>query len=175
MALSDIQVKPMQVFWNSANLGSTSGGVEVAVEVQSTDIITDQDGTAPVDAYQTGTALTVSMTLMELNAANYNAMIGDATGGNLTPSSGTEVSGYGSSRDFGSMLALCQELKLKPVGAADETTNWTFFKAIPIVESLSFASDAAKTMSVSFRVFKDSTKNSAISYGCYGDATQDLS
>lgn len=174
MAVSDIQVKPMNVYWNSALLGSTQGGVEVAVEVQATDIITDQDGTAPVDAYQTGVSLSVTMTLMELNAANYNSMIGDSTGGNLTPSSGTEVSGYGSSRDFSSMLSRCQELKLKPVGASDDTTNWTFFKAIPIVESLSFASDAAKTMSVSFRIFKDSTKNSAISYGCYGDATQDL-
>ena len=164
----------MNVYWNSALLGSTSGGVEVAVEVQATDIVTDQDGTAPVDAYQTGVSLSVTMTLMELNAANYNAMIGDATGGNLTPASGTEVSGYGSSRDFTSMLSRCQELKLKPVGASDDTTNWTFFKAIPIVESLSFASDAAKTMSVSFRIFKDSAKNSAISYGCYGDATQDL-
>ena len=175
MAISDIQVRPVEVFWNGTTLGKTSGGVEIAVEVQSTDIVTDQDGTAAVDAYQTGTALTVSVTLLELNAANYNAMIGDATGGNLTPAAGTEVNGYGSSRDFGSMLALCQELKLKPVGAADETTNWTFFKAIPIVESLSFAPDAAKTMSVSFRIFKDSSKNSAISYGCYGDATQDLS
>jgi len=174
MAVSDIQVKPVEVYWNGANLGSTSGGVEVAVEVQSTDIVTDQTGQNIVDQYQVGTSLTVSMTLMELNAANYNSMIGDATGGNLTPAAGTEVSGYGTSRDFGSMLALCQELKLKPVGASDETTNWTFFKAIPIVESLSFASDAAKTMSVSFRVFKDSTKSSAISYGCYGDATQDL-
>ena len=174
MALSDIQVKPMAVFWDSRNLGSTSGGVEVAVEVQSTDIVTDQDGTAPVDAYQTGTSITVTMTLLELNSDNYNEMIGDATGGNYTPGGGTEVSGYGSSRDFGSMLARCKQLKLKPVGAGDETTNWTFFKAIPIVESLAFAPDAAKTMSISFRVFKDSTKNSAISYGCYGDATQDL-
>jgi len=54
MALSDVKVKPMTVNWNSTDLGSTSGGVEIAVEVQSTDIVTDQDGTAPVDAFQTG-------------------------------------------------------------------------------------------------------------------------
>lgn len=174
MAVSDIQVKPMNVYWNSTLLGSTSGGIELSTEVQATDIITDQDGTAPVDAYQTGVTLSVAVTLLELNAANYNAMIGDATGANYTPSSGTEVSGYGSSRDFTSMLSRCQELKLKPVGASDDTTNWTFFKAIPVVDSLSFAPDAAKTMSMTFRIFKDTTKQAAISYGCYGDATQDL-
>lgn len=174
MAVTDIQVKPMNVYWNGSLLGSTSGGVEISTEVQSTDIIVDQEGTSPVDAYITGMTLSVSVTLMELNAANYNAMIGDATGANYTPSAGTEVSGYGSSKDFTSMLSLCQELKLKPAGASDDTTNWTFFKAIPVVDSLSFAPDAASTMSVTFRIFKDSTKQAAISYGCYGDATQDL-
>ena len=173
MAVTDIQVKPMNVYWNSTLLGSTSGGVEISTEVQSTDIIVDQEGTAPVDAFITGSSISVSVTLLELNAANYNAMIG-ATGGNYTPSAGTNVSGFGSSKDFTSMLGLCQELKLKPAGASDDSTNWTFFKSLPVVDSLSFAADAASTMSVTFRIFKDSSKQAAIRYGCYGDATQDL-
>lgn len=53
MAVSDIKVNPTNVYWNGALLGSTSGGVEISTEVQSTDIIVDQEGTSPADAYFT--------------------------------------------------------------------------------------------------------------------------
>ena len=166
MALTDVKVRSMQVNWNSTDLGSTSGGVEIAVEVSSSDIVTDQDGL--VDAYQTGVAITVSMTLMELNVANYNQMIATPTGGSAAGTDAT-VYGYGTSKNFTSMLAMAQQLRLRPVGNSDNTEDWTFWKAVPIVESLSFASDSANTMSVSFRCFPDSSKAAAVSLGCFGD------
>ncbi len=166
MALTDVKVRSMQVNWNSTDLGSTSGGVEIAVEVSSSDIVTDQDGL--VDAYQTGVAITVSMTLMELNVANYNQMIATPTGGSAAGTDAT-VYGYGTSKNFTSMLAMAQQLRLRPVGNSDNTEDWTFWKAVPIVDSLSFASDSANTMSVSFRCFPDSSKAAAVSLGCFGD------
>lgn len=168
MSLQDVKVKPMQVQWNSTDLGSTSGGVEIAVEVQSTDIVTDQDGTAAVDAYQTGVAITISMTLIELNAANYNQMISTPTGGSAAGTDAT-VHGYGSSKNFVSMLSMAQQLRLRPVGNSDNTEDWTFWKAVPVVDSLSFASDATNSMSVTFRCFPDSSKAAAVSLGCFGD------
>ena len=168
MAVSDIKVKPMSVNWNSTELGSTSGGVEIAVEVQSSDIVTDQDGTSPVDAYQTGVAITISMTLIELNAANYNQMISTPTGGSAAGSDAT-VHGYGTSKNFVSMLSMAQQLRLRPVGNSDNTEDWTFWRAVPVVESLSFASDSAGSMSVTFRCFPDSSKPAAVSLGCFGD------
>ena len=168
MALTDVKVKPMTVNWHSTDLGSTSGGVEIAVEVQSSDIVTDQDGTAPVDAYQTGVAITISMTLVELNAANYNQMIATPTGGSAAGTDAT-VYGYGSSKNFVSMLSMAQQLRLRPVGNSDNTEDWTFWKAVPVLDSLSFAADSAGSMSVTFRCFPDSSKDSAVSLGCFGD------
>lgn len=168
MALSDVKVKPMAVSWNGNDLGSTSGGVEIAVEVQSTDIITDQNGTAAHDAFQTGVAITISMTLLELNADNFNRMISSSTGGSAAGTDAT-VHGYGTSRNFVSMLTYGQELQLRPVGNSDNTEDFVFWRAVPIVDSLSFASDATNSMAVTFRCFPDSSKPAAVSLGCFGD------
>lgn len=168
MALSDVKVKPLEVNWNSTDLGSTQGGVEIAVEVQSTDIVTDQGGTAAQDAFQTGVGISITMTLIELNTANYNAMVATPTGGSAAGSDAT-VYGYGTSKNFTSMLSMAQQLRLRPVGNSDNTEDWTFWKAVPVVDSLSFASDSANSMSVTFRCFPDSSKPAAVSLGCFGD------
>tara|TARA_Y100000004_G_scaffold165345_1_gene196147 strand:+ start:283 stop:801 length:519 start_codon:yes stop_codon:yes gene_type:complete len=170
MALSDIKVRSMGVTWNGQDLGSTQGGVEVSIEVQSTDIVTDQEGTAPVDAYQTGVVVTLSMTLVELNTANYNQMIATPTGNSVAGSDAT-VYGHGSSKNFTSMLAMAQTLRLRPTGNTTEAEDITFWKAVPIVESLAFAPDSANSMSVSFRIFKDSSKDSKVDLYAIGDPT----
>ena len=170
MAVSDIKVRSMDVTWNGQALGSTSGGVEVSIEVQSTDIVTDQDGTAPVDAVQTGVAVTLSMTLIELNTANYNQMIATPTGGSVAGSDAT-VYGHGSSKNFTSMLSMANLLRLRPTGNSDESEDISFWKAVPIVDSLSFAPDSANSMSVSFRIFKDSSKPAAVDLYAIGDPT----
>lgn len=170
MALSDIKVRGLGVTWNGEDLGSTQGGVEVSFEVQSTDIVTDQEGTAPVDAVQTGVVVTLSMTLIELNTANYNRMIATPTGGSAAGTDAT-VYGHGSSKNGVSMLAMAQALRLRPVGNSTEAEDITFWRAVPIVDSLSFAPDSANSMSVSFRIFKDSTKPSAVDLYAIGDVT----
>ena len=168
MPLSDVKVKPMTVTWNGNDLGHSQGGVEIAIDVQSTDIVTDQTGTQPHDAVQTGVGITISMTLLELNADNFNRMISSATGGSAAGTDAT-VHGFGTSRNFVSMLTYGQQLQLRPVGNSDNSEDFVFWKAVPIVESLSFASDATNSMSVSFRCFPDSTKPAAVSLGCFGD------
>lgn len=170
MAIGDIKVRSMGVTWNGTDLGSTSGGVEISIETQSTDIVTDQDGTAPVDAVQTGVTVTLSMTLIELNTANYNLMIATPTGGSAAGSDAT-VYGHGSSKNGVSMLAMANLLRLRPTGNSTEAEDITFWKAVPVVDSLSFASDSANSMSVSFRIFKDSTKAAAVDLYAIGDVS----
>ena len=109
-----------------------------------------------------------SMTLVDLNAAYYNQMISTPTVGSAAGSDAT-VHGYGTSKNFVSMLSMAQQLRLRPVGNSDNTEDWTFWKAVPVVDSLSFASDSAGSMSVTFRCFPDSSKDSAVSLGCFGD------
>jgi len=162
MAISDINVNPMTVLWNGNDLGSTSGGVSISVSVDSTDIVADQSGSAPVDSYQTGQAIEISMTLIELNQDNLSYMLGQGTGG--TNSANTRH-GLGSSRDFTSMLSRAQTLQLREVGAADNSSDWIFWKAFPVVDSFDLTPDSAQSMSVTFRCFKDTAKDDTISYG----------
>ena len=168
MALSDVKVKPMSVSWNGNDLGFSQGGVEIAIEVDSQDLVLDQNGTQAHDAIQTGVGITVSMTLVELNATNFNRLISSATGGAAAGTDAT-VHGYGTSRNFVSMLTYAQELQLRPVGNSDNSEDFVFWRAVPMVESLSFASDSTNSMSVSFRCYPDSSKPAAVSLGCFGD------
>ena len=162
MAISDINVNPMTVIWDGADLGSSSGGVSISVSVDAIDIVADQSGSAPVDAYQTGQALEITMTLIELNQDNLSYMLGSGIG---AKNSANNRSGLGSSRDFTSMLSRAKTLQLREVGAADNSSDWIFWKAFPVVDSFDLTPDAAQSMSVTFRCFKDTTKDAAISYG----------
>ena len=67
------------------------------------------------------------------------------------------------------MLARAQVLELRDTTSVVNSNSWNFWKAIPIVDSLSFASDAANTMSVTFRCFKDSSKDSTVDLLVKGD------
>ena len=162
MAISDINVNPMTVLWDGADLGSTSGGVSISISVDSVDIIADQSGSAPADSYQTGQALEITMTLIELNQDNLSYMLGAGVGGKH---GGNNRSGLGSSRDFTSMLSRAKTLQLREVGAADNSSDWVFWKAFPVLDSFDLTPDAAQSMSVTFRCFKDTTKDATISYG----------
>ena len=175
MALSDVKVVPMQVLWNGSSLGNTSGGVEISLDTSSVDIVLDQTGSSAQDSYQTGVTVSVSMTILELNTTNYNAMISSTIGNTYTPNAGTAVHGFGDDRNFTSMLSRCQLLELRPVGDSDSTNAWSFWKSLPIPESLSFVPDSANSMSVTFKIFPDATKTEEVRIGVFGDNTQDFS
>lgn len=175
MSLSDVKVIPMRVLWNGTDLGSTSGGVEISVSTESVDILLDQEGANIQDSYQVGTTVSVSMTILELNTTNYNSMIASSIGNTYTPTAGTAVYGFGTDRNFTSMLSRCQTLELRPVNESDSTNSWSFWKSIPMPESLSFAPDSANSMSISFKIFPDATKTAEARIGVFGDNTQDFS
>ena len=162
MAISDVNVNPMSVIWDGADLGSSSGGVSISVSVDSVDVVSDQNGSAPADSYQTGTAVEISMTLIELNQDNLSYMLGAGVG---AKHGGNNRSGLGSSRDFTSMLSRAKTLQLREVGAADNSSDWIFWKAFPVVDSFDLTADSPQSMSVTFRCFKDTTKDASISYG----------
>lgn len=171
MALSDIKVKPMSVTWDGLDLGSTSGGVSITPAAELVDIVADQQGSQPIDSVLTGVSISVTMTLLELNAANYNKMIGGAVGAEHNDG-GTAVVGYGTSKNFSNMLANASGLQLRPIGNSDASEDWYFWKALPEVTGLSFVADSANSIEVTFRIYADTSKDSQISLGLYGDHTQ---
>ena len=61
---------------------------------------------------------------------------------------------------------------MKPVNASDNTENLTFFRAYPLVDSLTFSGENPKLLSVSWRVFDSENIDSNISLFAFGDQTQ---
>jgi len=175
ITVGSILIEPMDVTWNSNDLGATTGGVEVSFTEDLVDVSPDQVGTQIMSQIRTGNAVEISMSIQEMTATRWNQMFADGGGADLTPSMGTEVSGYGSSKKFSQTLTEAAELQLKPVGAADDARNLHFFKAYPVPESISFGGEDVQAMSVTFRVYPDSTKDSAVDLFVFGDGTQDLS
>ena len=171
MALADIKVKPVTVTWDGLDLGSTSGGASVTPAAELVDIVADQQGSQPIDSVLTGVSLSITITLLELNTANYNKMVGGAIGSEHNDG-GTAVVGYGTAKNFTNMLGNAGALQLRPIGNTDASEDWYFWKALPEVTGLSFVADSANSMEVTFRIYADTSKDPQISLGLRGDHTQ---
>lgn len=170
----NILVEAMNVSWGGTDLGATSGGVTVTPTVNTVEITADQLGAQRLDEVQNGTTVEVSMTLQEMTAAQWASIVGSSTGDNHTPVAGTQVTGYGESKNFTNLSASALELVLKPVGAVNDLRNLHFHKAYPIPGSISYSGDEVSSMEVTFRVIRDTTKDSKINLFVFGDGTQDL-
>jgi len=168
------KIEPMDVTWNGTDLGATEGGVEVSFTEDLVDVVADQEGTRVLDAIRSGNSVEVSLTLKEMTVARWSQMFEDAGGGSLTPGGGTEVVGFGKSKNFTAISTQAAALTLKPTGSSDDLRNLLFHKAYPIPESISFVGDATEGMSVSFRVIPDATLADAIELFVFGDGTQTL-
>lgn len=170
---SNMLLEPMTVTFNSVDLGGTVGGVEVSIAHEGLPLNADQWYGMPRGELQTNIQVEVSMTLSELTAATWQdvmAFVGDTH----TPSMGTAVEGFGTSKLGTDVFTSAAQLKLKPVGAANDARNLTFHKAIPIPESISYSGTDLSTMSLTFRCIPDATLDTSISVFCFGDGTQTL-
>lgn len=157
------------------SLGATEGGVEVTFEISTLDVLTDQTGETLRDKIITGTKASVSMSLSEMTEDRWGLIVGETTGDRFTPSSGTELIGYGESRIYKSLFDLSGELVLHPTKneASDKSEDLTFWLTAPIPESYNFSGTETSKMSVSFEALVDRSKNTNISIFAYGDGSQD--
>lgn len=169
--LANITVKPCVVTWNSTDLGFTEGDIEISMEEQGVDITAHQTGSEILDHIRTGSNVEVTVTLKETSVAQLKTLF-EVAGGTYTPGAGTSASGWGSSQRFAGQLADSQLLVLKPVGAGDNLGNVSFWKAYPMVSSLVISSENPRNVSVSFKIFDDTTKQATVSKFIVGDQTQ---
>lgn len=156
------------------DLGRTSDGIEVSFETTSFEVKANQSGETLLDEIKTGNVLSCSMNLLEMTQARWSELVGEGLGDKLTPAGGTEFVGFGSSKDYVSMLDLAGELVLKPVNSSDNSRNFTFWKSLPKPSSVNFSGTDLQVMAVEFSAYVDETKDSKISLGGFGDQTQDL-
>ena len=76
-----------------------------------------------------------------------------------TPSAGTELFGWGSSRQGLNTIVQARRLILHPValGASDLTRDLCFWKAYPKPNSLTYSGENPQTVSVEFKLYRDET------------------
>lgn len=158
------------------DLGRTSGGVEVTLEAQSVQIVSDQTGALVLDEVFTGSAVSASMSLLEMTAERWETIVGSVTGDTYTPSGGTQLVGYGESRLYQSFFDLGGELVLHPtrLAASDKSKDITFFKSAPKPASYNFSGEEASVMEVEFVALADRGIQSAINLMAFGDSSQDV-
>ena len=162
----------------SANIGFIAGDIAVAIEEQMADITAHESGTNVLSQIRTGKSVELTVTFKETSVAQLRKIFALHSGQSLTPAgaNATEVFGWGQSRDFTQTLSQAAKLTLHPVvlGASDLSRDWTFWKAYPMLDSLTFSGENVHEIPVTFKVYPDSTKNSRIRYFAMGDGTQTL-
>lgn len=85
----------------------------------------------------------------------------------------SQLTGWGKSQDFTGMLADAAKLVLHPVANSDTdfTGDLAFWKAYPMLKSISHSGENPKKVQVTFKIFPDTSKADAIRLFVLGDHT----
>ena len=159
----------------SLDLGLLQGNVDSSFEEQILDVTTHQNGSTIVSALRQGVSAEITLTMQEAISEKLKELFAATGGDAYTPSGGTEVYGWGSSRQGDNVIPQARRLNLHPVNAgADLSRDLTFWKAYPLPNSLTFSGEEAKVLEVNWRLFLDEAKRAEISLFAFGDYTQDL-
>jgi hypothetical protein len=154
------------------DLGLLEGDVELSFSPANFIVQAHQSGVTPRAALNQGIdTLEVSLTMQETQNANLKEIY-KIYGGVFTPGAGTEVFGVGTSRQGNNLLIDAGRLVLRPVNAADATTDKNLMLAIPIPDSLVFSGENPRTLSITWQGFLDDSKDNRVSALLFGDATQ---
>lgn len=157
----------------SMDLGFLSGNVEDSFEEQLLDITAHQTGTTVLAALRQGVTASITLTMQQTTVANLKELFAHTGGDSFTPSGGTELFGWGTSRQGNNVIPQSRRLNLHPVNAGvDKSRDLTFWKAYPLLKSLKYSGEEAKTLDVEWRIFLDDSKDPSISFFAFGDYSQ---
>jgi hypothetical protein len=156
----------------STDLGLLEGDISTTFSESTFEVFAHQYGTTLLSDLRQGVSVEVSMVMQESDPAKLKAVFSRSAGGTHTPLSGTELWGWGTSRLGTSTIIQARRLILKPVNAVDESETLCFWKAYAMPDSLTISGENPQTTSIAFKVYRDESKPSAISYFSYGDYTQ---
>lgn len=158
------------------DLGKTKEAIEISFEVSTFDVLANQTGESKLDKIQTGSNASLSMSLLEMTSARWEQVIGNGYGDSYTPSGGTEVFGFGTSKINNSVFDSAGKLVLHPVRleSTDLSRDVVFWKTVPLPESINYDGTDTQAMSVSFEALVDEEITEEISLFSFGDWTQDL-
>lgn len=162
----------------AADLGFMEGDLDIEFAEDLEAIKSHQTGSDVITHLRKGTAIkSVSMTLEETSSAQLKRMI-RAAGGSFTPTGvgGTEVTGWGSSKQFTSTILSAAKLVFHPVvlGATDYSRDHAFPLAYPMLEKLVLSGEKMLKVPLKFMCYRKETLNAVAKTYTYGDHTQTL-
>lgn len=157
----------------SLDLGLLDGDIEVSFEETLFEVTAHQTGTSKIADLRQGVSAEVTLTLKESDKAKYKEIF-VSSGGTDTPSGGTEVFGWGKSRQGSNTVVQARRLVLHPVrlDTSDLTEDLCFWKAYAMPESIVYSGENAKVLSMSFKCYLDEEKPDAIELFAIGDWSQ---
>ncbi len=91
----------------------------------------------------------------------------------VTLAGASDLVGWGKTKDFTSMLGDSQGLVLHPVvrSDVDKTADLNFWKAYPMIGSITNSGEKEKSVKVTFKIFPDASKDDAVRLFGYGDGS----
>lgn len=151
-------------------------GVEVALATGATDAQVATAVASALDALAGFVAPAPAAEVVAVTNAAAGVTNAPAAGNSgftiaVTTAGANEQVGWGSSKDFTSMLSDAKKLVFHPV-AEGATTNQTkdvaFWKAYPLLGSIVYSGENPKLVSISFKIFPDSSKAAAVRLFAFG-------
>lgn len=157
-------------------LGCVDGDIELKFAESFVDVKCHDTGTTPIAQLKTGVSnVEATLNLLETTEAQMKKLF-TKTNGSFTPNGGTEVYGMGTYKNFENMFKFAKPLRLHPARllAGDRSGDFTFHKAIPNLEGLTFSGEAVFKIPAKFKVFPAEGINARVNYFSIGDSTQNL-
>ncbi len=161
----------------AADIGLIDGEIEVAMEEDLVEVKAHQYGSNVLSEIRTGKSVEVTLNFQETSIAQLKKLIRQS-GGAFTPAGagGTEVTGWGTYKDFTQTTAQAKKVTMHPqrLAATDKSENVTLPLAYAKLESLTFSGEDKMVVPVTFKCYPKLTNNARAQYIVYGDGTQTL-
>ncbi len=158
--ISAIKVKPMEITWGGSAMGFTDGDIEFTTEEQVVDVTAHQEGTNVLTSIRTGKSAELSLTIKETSVEMTQFLFGQAGYVGSASGGAGAVVGWGRSKDFTQVTVEAQKLVLHPLGnaAANKAEDICAWKAYPVLESAAFSGENPATITLTFKIYPDTTK-----------------
>lgn len=142
------------------------GGGSLSTEQSLEDILSDQTGDIILDQIIKGSSVSCELSLVEMNTARWESLIGEGYG----DKEGTSV-GYGTSKLYKSSFDFAGQLIGHPIrlGLDDRSADIVIWKTTPNMNSIAYSGGEVQSAEFSFVALKDSTKPSTVDLFARGD------
>jgi hypothetical protein len=158
----------------SVYLGLLDGDIAPAFEVSTLELTVHQTGPAIRSDILQGVSATVPVVLKESGNDLRKDILKNTIGGVHTPGSGTEVFGVGSAKYGQNLIKYAGRLICHPykLAAGDKSRDLCFWKALPLVSTMTFSGENPATIEMEFQCYEDEDVDSDISLYMIGDWSQ---